>query len=89
MPIIFDKTPGSANKLQRRRNGQLPETPKPSAGPAPIETMRIRMLQSVHSRQGAYKAGQVIELPVLTARSWIGFGLAEEDKMLDGAPETK
>lgn len=90
MPIEFDMRPGSGNKRQRRKNGQLPEAPRPSTeAPPVVATMRIRMLQSLISRHGKYKTGQVVELPILTARSWIGFGLAEQDKMLDGAPETK
>jgi len=51
--------------------------------------IRVRMLQSAASVFGFLKAGTVIELPAVTARSWLAAGLAEEDKMCDGAPETK
>ncbi len=89
MPIEFDKKPGGANKRQRRRNGELPQPQKPPAEATPPETIRVRMLQAVRSKRGNFAPGQVIDLPAVIARSWIGFGLAEEDKMLTGAPETK
>jgi hypothetical protein len=90
MPIEFDGRPGGANKRQRRRNSELPGPIKPPAPTLPPITMRIRILKHIGgSKHGTFKAGQVANLPVETARSWIGFGLAEEDKMIDSAPETK
>lgn len=89
MPVEFDTRPGSGNKKQRRRDGTLPGRIKPPAPEAPRTMLRIRMLQSFTCRLGTYRQGQVVEVPVDTARSWIGFGLAEQDKMLSGAPETK
>lgn len=89
MPIKYDKRPGSANKKQRRRNGGLPE-PQKQPAPSPLEeTMRVRMLREINCKRGIFAPGQVIELPIAVARSWIGFGFVEQDKMLNGAPEKK
>jgi hypothetical protein len=91
MPIKFDKEPNSMRKYQRRRDGTLTSEYKPDPAPVivPPPTMRIRMLKAVRSRVGTFAVGQAAELPVELARWWIEAGLAEEDKMLDSAPETK
>lgn len=92
MPIKFDKEPDSMKKYQRRRDGTLTSDFKPEPPPVitPPPTMRIRMLQDVlHSRSGTFRRGQAAHLPVDLARWWIEAGLAEEDKMLDSAPENK
>ena len=88
-PIEFDKRPGSAKGKWKRRNGEPVGPIKPPGEPVPAATMRVRMLQAVRSKIGTFKPGQAIELDPATARSWIGFGLAEQDKMIDSAPETK
>jgi hypothetical protein len=51
--------------------------------------MRIRMKKDISTRIGAFTAGQVIELEDVLARSWVGFGLAEEEKSISQVPETK
>lgn len=89
MPIEYDDRPGSANRQQRTKDGQLPGPIKQPGENSPITTMRIRLLQPVKCRLGIYQQGQVVDLPEDTARSWIGFGLAEQDKMLAGPPEIK
>ena len=81
MPIELDKKPGGANGLTAR---QAPETPE-GQGPK----LRIRILRAINSRYGAYKAGEVVEVEISVARSWIGFGIAEQEKMLSGPPEVK
>ena len=88
-PIEYDKTPGGANKKQRTRDGVIPEIAKDPGGPAPSPTMRIRMIRDLRCKRGAFRAGEVVILEPETARSWIGFGFAEQDKSLDGPPETK
>ena len=93
MPIEFDKTKNSIKKHQRTRNGTLTKDLPPQKAPAPpesVEKMRVRILRTIRgSRHGTFIAGQSAELPVDLARSWIGSGLAEQDKSLDGPPETK
>lgn len=60
------------------------------APPVEPTTMRIRILRTIRgSRHGSFAAGQTAELPTALARAWITEGLAEQDKMLEGAPESK
>jgi K+/H+ antiporter YhaU regulatory subunit KhtT len=56
--------------------------------PAP-EMLRIRMLKSAATVIGVFRAGEVIMAPAKYARPWLASGLAEQDKMVDGPPETK
>jgi len=53
---------------------------------------RIRMRMSLVNTK-AYQAGKVYrvpeDVPAETAASWLKSGAAEEDKSLDGPPETK
>lgn len=51
--------------------------------------MRIRMLTGLTTKAGTFVAGQAYEVEDGRARSWIGFHFAEQDKMIDAAPETK
>lgn len=51
--------------------------------------MRVRLLRPAVTKYGVLLAGQSAEVPTATATSWIAAGLAEQDKALDGAPETK
>jgi len=55
--------------------------------------MRIRTLKSIASKWNFIPCGTVLYIPKdideATALSWLKGGLAEEDKMLDGPPETK
>jgi len=55
--------------------------------------MRIRTLKRIARQWGALPCGTVLHIPddidEATALSWLKGGLAEEDKMLDGPPETK
>ncbi len=83
--------PGKGKKrLLKTRAGEIPP-PAPAPVPAPVpETMRIRILRRITStKHGTFQIGVVAELPVALAKDWIGMGLAEQDKMLTGAPETK
>jgi hypothetical protein len=92
VPIVFDKRPGSIKHHQRRRDGTFTKdyVPEPEPVIAPAPTMRIRILRNIiHSRSGTFLAGQTTHLPIDKARLWIEAGLAEEDKSLDGPPETK
>lgn len=84
--IQIDKKPG---RKQLRRNGEEAGPIKPPGPPEPIPTLRVRMLRDISSERGLFVHGKSYELPVNTARSWIGFGFAEQDKALNGAPETK
>ena len=52
--------------------------------------MRIRILRTIRgSRRGTFIEGQSYELPEAVAKDWIGMGFAEQDKMIDSAPEVK
>lgn len=53
------------------------------------ESIRIRMLKSAATPLGALQAGRSYNVPERYARPWLDAGLAEQDKSLDGAPETK
>lgn len=79
MPIEYDKRPGSAKGVP----------PQAVQGAVAEDVMRVRMLRPIASRLGTFRAGQAVELPSDTARSWIGFGFAEQDKMIEAIPETK
>jgi hypothetical protein len=57
---------------------------------------RIRMLKNLLTRRGDFRIGKSVEIgehlgqvSEAMAKSWIGTGHAEEDKAIDGAPETK
>jgi hypothetical protein len=49
------------------------------------QTIRVRILRKV----GIYQAGKVYEVSRRLASDWLNQGYAEEDKSLDGPPETK
>lgn len=74
----------------KRRNGEAPP-PLPPTPPAPVaDKMRVRVLKRVTSRRfGNLFVGEVYEFPVADAKDLISMGIAEQDKMLDAAPETK
>jgi hypothetical protein len=84
--IQIDRKPG---RKQLRRNGEVAGPIKPPGPAEPIPTLRVRMLRDINCKLGSFAHGKAYQLPVNTARSWIGFGFAEEDKALDSAPETK
>jgi|GEM_PF-6419947 len=93
MPIEYDARPGSANRGRRKRGESAARSQteaqaqsEPQAGEV---LLRVRMLRPVRSRLGEFAEGQTARLPADVARSWIGFGLAELDKSLDGPPEVK
>ena len=85
-----DLMPGKTKKRQlKRRNGEDTASPQRPPDPEPT-TMRVRILKTLRgSRSGTFMAGQVANLPIAVALSWISIGFAEEDKMREGAPETK
>jgi hypothetical protein len=87
MPIAISKRPGRKPIV---KNGDAAEPVKAPAPQAPEESgVRVRMMRDITSRLGTFVRGKTYRLPTDTARSWIGFGFAEEDKALDHAPETK
>ena len=56
--------------------------------------MRVRMMKTLQAAQDGVhveclEAGRVYDLPEAMARAFLESGRAEEDKMLDQAPETK
>ncbi len=89
MPIQIDKKPG---RKPLTRAGNVPEPPKAPEVPEPPQMVRVRSLRqfgSRHFNHGVKRAGEVFYIPLPLAREWIKIGLVEEDKSLDGAPETK
>lgn len=84
--IQIDKHPG---RKQLRRNGEVAGPIKPPAPPDPEPALRVRMLRDISCKRGAFAHGKAYDLPVNTARAWIGYGFAEEDKSFDSAQETK
>ena len=91
MKKMSDMLPNVTEKFQRKRDGTpVAREIIPALAPAPATTMRVRILRTIRgSRSGSFIAGQSATLPTATALSWIQSGLAEQDKMCDGAPETK
>lgn len=53
------------------------------------KTLRVRILKTIDAKIGRFEPGKVVVLPYDIGRNLVGFGLAEEDKMLDIIPETK
>jgi hypothetical protein len=90
MKKLSDMLPNVTEKVQRKRDGDpVCRAFTPASEPI-VEKMRVRILRNIlGSRHGTFLAGQSVELPFELARSWIGAGLAEQDKILDSAPETK
>jgi hypothetical protein len=88
---LEDLMPGRTKKrLLKRKNGEDTPPATPMQGPEPVPTVRVRMLRTVNSRfYGRCVAGHPVEVPVEIAREWIVMGLAEQDKMIDQAPEVK
>lgn len=89
MPVFDGLTKKHKGPLPKK-DGTLPGPVKAPEPPAPVPTMRVRILRRIQStKNGTFAVGQSAELPVDMARSWIGMGLAEQDKSFDRAPETK
>jgi hypothetical protein len=91
MPMTFDKRPYSAQKRQKTRAGEIPPPVLPEPEPAPTPLVRVRVLRRLtNSRKfGTLEAGKTVSLPADKAKELVSMGLAESDKMLDSAPETK
>lgn len=90
MPITIDKRPYSAQKRQRTKSGEIPPPVVPPAEPAPVPLVRVRVLRRITSRKfGTLAAGEVVSLAEDKAKELVSMGLAEQDKMLGGAPEIK
>ena len=73
---------------------RLAEAPRVPHGPAKETTMRVRMLTTrkgssdgIHAER--FMQGQVYDLPASLAKPYIEKGCAEQDKMVEAAPETK
>ena len=67
---------------------------KEGAGlPAPVlsspAALRVRMLRQAFTAWGFMEPGRVVRVPVDVGKYWIAEGIAEQDKSLDGPPETK
>jgi len=66
---------------------------KEGAGlPAPVlssPVVRVRLLRQAFTAWGFMEPGRVARVPVAVGKHWIENGIAELDKSLDGAPETK
>ncbi len=89
MPIVIDKKPG---RKALTKAGKAPEPQKAPEVPEQPPLVRVRALRQFGSRHfshGVKLAGEVFYIPLPLAREWIKIGLVEEDKSLDGAPETK
>lgn len=88
MPIQIDKKPG--RKPLRRDGTEAVVKSSTETPPPPAPTTRVRMLRDIfNSKRGTFLQGKTYHLPSDVARHWVTSGLAEEDKSLDGAPETK
>lgn len=60
--------------------------------PAPVPfapVVRVRMLRKAFTAWGFMEPGRVVRVPRSVGQHWIEYGIAEMDKSLDGAPETK
>lgn len=53
------------------------------------DKIRIRILRPFTFEGRRMRPGQSLTAARARGRSWIGYGLAEEDKMVEAAPETK
>lgn len=74
----------------KTKSGEMPPSYSPSAAIEAPATMRIRFLKFIASRKyGRFTLGQAAFLPAAQAQELISMGLAEEDKMIDQAPEVK
>jgi len=51
--------------------------------------MRVRILKFIVTARGGFNPGEVADVPKKLGEAWCADGLAEEDKSLDGAKETK
>ena len=77
MPITIDFRPGSANP------------PKPE-----VHMTRVRMRETRKAALDGhppttFESGTSYEVPEELATAWFSSGRAEEDKMVEGAPEVK
>jgi len=58
-----------------------------------MDIKRIRMLRSLATGHALYEQGRAYrvpeDIPEHMAKSWLDVHAAEEDKSIDGAPETK
>jgi len=89
MPVFEDLKHGT-NRPKKKRDGTVPPPAPVLAPPAEPEKLRVRILKRITSRKhGMFNIGQVAHLPIAQAKEWVQLGLAEFDKMLEGAPETK
>jgi hypothetical protein len=77
------------SKRQQRKVEPVRHEPAPAPGLTRVR-MRVTRAGSVDGIHTTYfQAGQSYLLINALARPWLEKGYAEEDKMLDGAPETK
>ncbi len=87
---MFDDQKRKEKRALKRKDGTLPPPVLSAPQLAPITTMRVRILRRIMSRRfGTHAAGESVEFPVAMAKDLINMGLAEQDKSLDGSPETK
>ena len=88
MTIQIDTKPG---RKPLRKNGEAAPPLPPVPEPVAVTLVRVRALRNIvnSKRLGSLFVGKVKELPAQDARDLIRMGFAEEDKSLDGPPETK
>jgi hypothetical protein len=79
--------------MPKKNHPASPEPMNTGSAPTVLDTcppvVRVRFLRAVDAKIGRYQVGQSAVLPSVLARNLIGFGIAEEDKSLDSAPEKK
>jgi hypothetical protein len=75
-------------KDKQNKQNHTEEAPLGASLPlAPV--VRVRMLRKAFTAWGFMEPGRVVRVPTAVGKHWIADGIAEQDKSLDGAPETK
>jgi hypothetical protein len=78
-------------KLRKQKQNHTEEAPARAGASLPLSpsVVRVRMLRRAHTAWGFMEPGRVVRVPATVGNHWIADGIAEQDKSLDGAPETK
>jgi len=74
--------------MRKKQQQHMEEAPLGASVLSP-PIVRVRMLRRAFTAWGFMKPGRVVTVPAHVGTRWIEDGLAEQDKMLDRAPETK
>jgi len=75
-------------KLLKKKQQLKEEAPR-GASVLSSPVVRVRLLRQAFTAWGFMEPGRVARVPVAVGKHWIENGIAELDKSLDGAPETK